>query len=221
MKITGTDGKNLDGKITAPPIVSASPARKQIRFGALEVADTLDSSTFINSDSYDDQLEYYTLFKDAMYPHYAGLDPKTADSLVKCKKLSKLTWQSVDSFIAKDKPEEAQKICEENMKKMEEKLKTIHRYRTEVPTSFTSPTDTTLRHPNISDMQRYKSESALMQVPPELSSIIRNESRENASVKPTVMRSRFTKSTGNLDTFIGGQLTLPILKHSSSKTSLQ
>ncbi|KAG2383136.1 hypothetical protein C9374_004473 [Naegleria lovaniensis] len=98
--------------------------------------------------------EYIYQYKDALQPHFAGLNQKTADLLVRCKKEAISKWNQVEGFFEQDKQEGMKKKCEYNLRLMNDKL---HQFKC-------SPLTQNIynkKSVTIADMKRFKSESAL------------------------------------------------------------
>ena len=117
--------------------------------------------------------EYIYQYKEALHPHFAGLNQRTADLLVRCKKEAISKWHQVESFFEQDKQEGMKKKCANNLRLMNDKL---HQFKC-------SPLTQNIynkKSVKIADMKRFKSESAL---PTDLVSTSNNLSTVTAKPK--------------------------------------
>lgn len=121
-------------------------------------ADLVGRRKLAKSDLVASRKKYYMMYRDALHPHFAGLNPKTADFLTQAKKGAILKWNEVDTFLEGDNAEKFNKTCEENIRLMNQKLQQ-HKCPP-IPNLYNK------RKTSISEMKRFKSESALPNIIP-------------------------------------------------------
>ncbi|EFC39577.1 predicted protein [Naegleria gruberi] len=101
-----------------------------------------------NTKSKNSNFQYYSQFKEALQPHYTGLQPKNQEFISKHKKEAILRWTDVDEFLNKDDFSILKEKCELNLSQMK------------VPSPNNSSHLKVKQH--FSEMKRNKSETAML-----------------------------------------------------------